>query len=235
MSWTTTISGNNLLGVGVYAPNEAASFAGVRAQQIIRWIHGSGQGEPVVDAQFAGHREIITFLDMVQAMAVRELRKAGCSLPKIRQAAQWVRKHYREIRYPFAVEHRTYIVKPTKQIVIVRPHDDPEKFVQVSGGHKGQLVHPQLLDQYLQQLVFGTDGLATRFVPLQEDGRRIVLDPKVRFGQPRVEPCGYMVETLVRAAQAERSVDAAAWWYKIDKADVGIAVRYRASIQECVA
>lgn len=219
-----------LLGVGIYVPAEAAAYAGVQTGQITRWVHGNARGDPVVPAQFRERREIITFVDLVQAMAVRDMRRQGISLQRIRDAADWMRRHYPEIRYPFAVEHRTYVNTVSKQIVIVRRGDDPTSIVQVSGDRKGQLVEKRLLDQYLRKLKFDGAGLASRYIAMDEGDRRIVLDPQIRLGQPRVEPCGYLVDTLVAAASAEGGAEVAAWWYKVDKADVDLALKFHKSL-----
>ena len=99
----------------------------------------------------------------------------------------------------------------------------------VIAKHK-KIDHPELLDQYLKRLEFNSDGVAIRFTPLKRKHRKVVLDPRIRFGQPRVEPCGYLVATLANAAEAEGSVEAAAWWYDVAKADVRIAVEYVRSL-----
>ena len=98
--------------------------------------------------------------------------------------------------------------------------------LQVSGRHKGQYVHAKMLDKYLNELEFGPDNLAMRYVPLRRNGTRIVLDPGIRCGQPRVEPSGYLAEALVSAYRAEGGVEAAAWWYQVDTEEVRIAVDY---------
>jgi len=197
----------------------------------MRWLHGNRQGEPVVDAQFHGHREVISFLDMVQGMAIRDMRrKKNVPLARIRQGVRYLRDHHPEIEYPFARQHQTYIIEGSRDIAILLPGDDLDNVLQVSGYHRGQYVHAKMLDKYLQRLDFGQDGLASRFVPLRRGHRRVVLDPEVRFGQPRVEPAGYLVETLATACKREGSAAKAAWWYEVDKADVALAVEYHQNL-----
>lgn len=234
MPWTTDLPAKDLLGVGLYAPGEAATYIDVRPQQLLRWVHGSSRGEPVVHAQFAGHREVVSFLDMVQGMAIRDMRrKKDIPLPRIRQAIGWLRQHYPEVRYPFARRHKTYIMEPQREIAICLPGMSPDDYVlQVSGRHAGQWVLAKVLDKYLQNLEFDNgEPVVARYVPLRREAARVVLDPEVRFGQPRVEPSGYLVETLTEAADAEGSAEAAAWWYDIDKGQVEIALEYRDSLR----
>jgi uncharacterized protein (DUF433 family) len=218
------------LGVGIYTPTEAAQFVGVRTQQILRWVHGNKQGQPVVSAQFPGDRDYLTFIDMVQAMAFKAMRARKIPLVRIRDAAKYVEKRYPELRFPFAYMHRTYIIEATRQIVILRPGDEKD-FVQVSGHNKGQLVAEKILDEYMQRLEFDEEGRAVRFVPLKVGSRSIVLDPEIRSGQPRVWPCGYLVETLVSACHAERSIKGAAWAYDVKPDDVKIALKYEKGLR----
>ena len=219
-----TLLKNDMLGVGMYTPVEAAAFIGTRPGQITRWIHGNRQGDPAVKAQFVGHKEVFTFLDLVQAMAVKAMRKEGYSLQFIRGAAEWTSRHFPDIKYPFAYNHKTYLIKATKEIAVVPP--GREDLIQVSGRNEGQYVHQGMLDKYLELLDFSDHGLAIRYKPLQRGERCIVLDPEVRCGQPRVEPCGRLVETLVCAANSEGSVAAAASVYGVKKEDVEIALDY---------
>ena len=232
MGWKTSISKDALLGVGLYTPSEAAAFIHVRPQQLTRWIHGTKNGAPAVRAQFSGHREVVSFLDMVQAMAIRDMRrKKQVPLGRIREGIEWLARYHPEIDYPFARVHKTFILEPQKEIVILLPDDDPQHILQISGRQRGQYAHAKILDKYLAGLEFGANDLANRFIPLQHGHRKIVLDPEIRFGQPRLEPCGYLVETLVDAYNAERSLKRAAWWYEVAEADIRLALRYHESLR----
>ena len=62
------VDADALLGIGLYAPSEAAFYARVSTQLMTRWIHGNKQGSPVVEAEIArSNDKIVTFLDFVQA------------------------------------------------------------------------------------------------------------------------------------------------------------------------
>ena len=224
MAWTTDISKDELLGVGLYTASEAAMYVDVHPQQIMRWLHGTTSRQSVVEPQFRGHREVVSFLDMVQSMAIRDMRKRDIPLPRIRDAARYVRRRFPEIKYPFAHRHQTFIIETSKQIALLLP--DYEHHLRVSGSEKGQYVHQDMLDEYLTSLEFDENGLAERFVPMKRGNVSVVLDPQVRAGQPRVEPTGYLVEALADAYQAEGSTKAAAWWYEVTEAEVEIAVQY---------
>ncbi|MGC9454317.1 MAG: hypothetical protein ACP5HU_05585 [Phycisphaerae bacterium] len=228
MAWKTDLDTDKMLGQGIYAPCEAGAFIGVKSQQIVRWVHGTKGTQPVVTPQFKGHREVISFLDMVQAMAIRDMRGGPYRIPlqRIRKALAWVRNHHPEIEYPFAIWHRTFIITHTKEIAILLEQDDPEHLLQISGDHAGQYVHATILDEYLDTLQFGSNGQASRYIPLQAGGYKVVMDPEIRCGQPIVEPTGYLVEALADAAVSEGGVANAADWYGIDEKAVSLACDY---------
>jgi len=71
------IPANDLLGVGLYGPGEAGLYAGISPGKLQRWIHGSKRDGSIVHAQFPQNRNVITFLDMVQALAIQKLRELG--------------------------------------------------------------------------------------------------------------------------------------------------------------
>lgn len=232
MAWQSDIPGRDLLGVGVYSPSEAAMYIRVRPDQLMGWLYGSSRTRPVLEAQFAHHREMVSFLDMVQAMAIRAMRREEVPLPRIRQALEYLKKRHPEVKFPFAQEHKTFIIEPRKQLAILLPEDDADHVLEVSGKHRGQYVHARMLDEYLKKLRFGPDSLAVRFIPMERGKHKVVLDPLIRFGQPRVEPSGLLVETLVEAARNEGSIERAAWWYEVDEQDVRLALDYQKSLGE---
>lgn len=81
---------------------------------------------------------------------------------------------------------------------------------------------------YLQDLVFSHQtGLAEAYTAWKDqDGRRIIMNPKVRFGEPVVESCGYTAQALWEAYEIEGGVEAAADAYKVEKADIELSLRY---------
>jgi uncharacterized protein (DUF433 family) len=210
MAWHTDIGREELLGVGLYTPAEAAAYIHVQPAKLQRWVHGTPRREPLVMAEFPEHREVVSFLDMVQSMAIRDMRREHPDIDK-----------------PFAQRHDTYIIETTKQVGFRLPGDDPDHVMQVSGEHKGNYVHARMLDKYLKVLEFDSNGTANRYIPLKGSGnRRVVLDPAVRLGQPRVEPSGLLVEALVEALDVEGHADEVAWWYEIDREQVLLAAKY---------
>jgi uncharacterized protein (DUF433 family) len=172
---------------------------------------------------------------MVQAMAIKEMRQMRVPLPRIRDAADWMRKYHPEIHFPFAYRHRTFIAEHSKQIIVALPGEQLDKYVEISGANKGQLVERALLGDYLKRLRFNKDERAVKYVPVSRHGVSIELDPEIRFGQPRVMPSGFLVATLSDAAAAEGSLRNAARLYNVSPAEVELAVDYLTNLRAMAA
>jgi uncharacterized protein (DUF433 family) len=222
-------SPDTLLGIGIYSPQEAAFYARVRTETMNRWLYGSKKGERVVDPQLPSQDEkTVTFLDFVQSLAVREIRsRHKIPLEKIREAVLLAKE--RGIDYPFARQHRAYLLSDGKseghgEIVL----QIDVQMIQASGQAKRNLIMKDVAQLYLQDLAFSPDtGLAETYTAWSDAaGRKVVMNPKVRFGEPFVPACGYTAQTLWEAYEIEGGVDAAASAYEVTREDVELALRY---------
>ena len=224
------------LGIGIYSPAEAAFYARVSRRIMTRWVFGDAQGKPVIDRQLRDSTEkVVTFLDFVQTLAVREVRnRHGIPLQRIRQGVDVARQRY-GVEYPLACRHTIYLFSDQKgeghgQIVI-RRHDDNDQiedhFVQLTGRDRRNLLMRPVVEMFLQDLQFDPKtGLASLYSPMSKDGASIVLDPRRRFGEPIVDPGGYTAETLWDATNTEGGIEAAAEAYGVTVGEVRLANRY---------
>jgi len=231
------IAAKDTLGIGIYTPEEAAFYARVPTRTLNRWIFGDSQGAPVVRPQFENQTKddrIVTFLDLVQALAIHSIRSVHkIPLGKIRTAVDLARQRY-NVQYPFAMKHTTFLFSDGMkeghgEIVLCREGDTdhPEKYIQISGKERGNYLMNKVVELYLDDLYFDPEtGFATKYRPWSAYGRHILLDPKRRFGEPIVEECGYTVETLQQAAVSEGSIESAAETYGVAVEDVKIAFSY---------
>jgi uncharacterized protein (DUF433 family) len=224
------------LGIGIYTPAEAAFYARVSQRIMTRWVFGAAGGKPVIERQLRDPSEkVVTFLDFVQTLAVREVRnRHGISLQRIRQGVDEARQRY-GIDYPLACRHTIYLFSDLKgkghgQIVIRRPDDDDsveDRYVQLTGKDRGNLLMRPVVEMFLQDLRFDpTTGLASQYSPMYEGDARIVLNPHRRFGEPIVDPGGYTAETLWDATNAEGGIEAAAEAFGVTVGEVRLANRY---------
>jgi len=211
------------IGIGIYTPSEAAYYARVHPSTMRRWIHGNRAGEPVVHAQLTGDPErTVTFLDLVQALAVRAVRREHrVPLPKIRAAVDHARDRY-GVEYPFAMHHRTFLFG--NEILIELPKRGG--LVQLSGKHRDQHVMREVAELYMEDLTFAKDGLAVEYSAFKHDRKEVIINPILRLGQPVVKTCSYTVSALLEAYRTEGSIARAAKTYGVEPKDVELAIRY---------
>ncbi|HVT90596.1 MAG TPA: helix-turn-helix domain-containing protein [Tepidisphaeraceae bacterium] len=219
----TIATDNNILADGLYTVDQAAHLARLSPRSLRRWLDGEGEKEAAVDRRFPSNElNALSFVDLVQALAIRSIRNAGTlSLQKIRLAIQEANKF--GITYPFARQHTTFLFRD--DIVI----DVAGQLIQITGQYRRQQLIRPVVELYLKDLTFDPEsGLASEWVPLRDakDDRRIVIKPTLQYGAPVVMNCGYTVNSLVTAVDSEGSPKAAADMYDVPEDDVIFALRY---------
>src|SRR4051812_18509560 len=101
---------NKTLGNGIYTVAEAALYARVAPQMMSRWLFGGKRGEPVFGPQFGAADRLVSFLDLIQTLAIREIRiQRRVPLNKFRQAISLAKAKY-GMAYPFATKHCTFLL-----------------------------------------------------------------------------------------------------------------------------
>lgn len=216
---------DNLVGVGLYTPSEAARYARVTTGLMSRWMFGTSRDERVVRPQLANdENRTLTFLDFVQALAIRVIRNEHkVPLQKIREAIRTAEERY-EMLYPFARRHQTFLYG--KDIHVV-PDDMPDDtLVQVTGKRRHQMVLRKVIEPFMHNLTFDDEGLARRFRAFQYHDFVVTLDPSIVFGQPRINQCQYTVQSLISAVETEGDVERAAEVLGIDRDYIIAAIQY---------
>jgi len=223
-------SAKEFLGIGLYTPEEAAFYARVSTRTMNRWMFGGRQGDRVIHPQKATENgKLVTFLDFVQALAIRSIRsKHQVPLQKIREAVDCA--VHRGIEYPFAVEHTTFLFSDEQDEghgeVVLRIGD---QLLQASGRNRGNLVMKEIAELYMRSLHFDPDtGLASEFTAWGDmtSEYRIAMNPHIQFGEPVVKPSGYSANTLWEAYEIEGGVRAASEAYGVDVQEVELALAF---------
>lgn len=215
------------LGQGLYSVTEAALYARVKRPMMRRWVFGDGQGEPVITPQIQNDEKLISFLDFVQTLAIRTIRRNKLvPLQRIREAMDFARERF-GMQYPFAMRHTTYLWGDS--IVIVPPGADPNeevKYVEATGRHKGSILLKPIVEVYLEDLSFNpATGLAEQYEIFERHGIPITMNPHRRFGEPLL-PSGYSARTIWDAVEIEGGVCEAATAYGISREEVEAAMRF---------
>jgi uncharacterized protein (DUF433 family) len=214
---------SELLGIGLYTPEEASLYARVSARMLRRWLYGTSAGEPVIRPQLiaAQEQDLVTFLDFVQAMAIRAVRLIHrVPLQKIRQAIEQAENEYGK-SYPFARRHTTYLFG--SELVIKLGKDE---YVQASGKGARNRMIAKVVELYMEDLGFNPDGLAEAYRAFVWGGYEVKMNPQVRFGEPLIPSCGYSARALWEAYQSEGSLEATAEAYGVELGEVEVACRY---------
>lgn len=210
---------------GIFTAAEVALFAKLHPSTVQRWFFSNHMGKAVMTPS-GPDEKTLSFLDLVQALAVRAIRREkNVPLPKIRQAVQIAERDY-GLSHIFARPHQTALFMGD---IFVYPEgqDSP---VQLTGKLPHQLAIRKLVEPYQRDLAFSESGLARLFTAFRFADQSVVIDPAVRFGEPYVTSCGYSARTLYEAVLSEGGVPQAAKAFDVAEDAVDAAFRYYDSL-----
>ena len=215
-----TAATENLLGVGLYTPREAAYYAQVSPWLATRWFYTDSVLEPGVHIP---DRRLVTFTDFIQLGAIGMARKEGVSLPKIKQALSYAKEL--GIDRPLAGKYGEIWYIVGKDILF---RDDParEKYHQASGRAQGNLVIPAFVEVYQRKIRFDESFMATQIRPYSYKNWHVLMDPEVRWGEPVIEESGHTVKTLWSALSAEGGIERVAEAFDVEVDAVEAACNY---------
>jgi len=233
------VTADKLLGIGLYSVSEAALYARVAPSLMARWVFSTSHGVSVIEPELGNTEEkIVTFLDFVQALAIRRIRQERrIPLTKIRDAYFRARDKY-GVKYPFALEStRIGLFGPPddprrQEIFICLDKDDGEvqAYFQLTGKQRDNQLIGEVVRTYAHRLVFdpGT-GLALRYIAYPTGGaaaEQIIMDPAIRFGEPYFRSSGYTARTLYDAYRSEGMPERAAEIYGVGKDQIELAIEF---------
>lgn len=220
----TTAKLKTFLGSGLYTVGEAALYARVSPAMLARWLFGSKSGESVLHPQFDGESKLVSFLDLIQALAIREIRmQRRIPLSKFRQAIK-VAKETLKLAHPFARRHCTYLNYNGE--LVIRPAAGGDEFIEASGKQRGARLIP-FVEMYLDDLSFDPrTGLATEYqIFTSNDDVPITMNPERRFGEPLL-PSGYTPFAIWESINVEGGIDRTAKLYGIPKEEVEASYQF---------
>jgi uncharacterized protein (DUF433 family) len=223
----------SVFGVGLYTTVEAARLIRARPQAVARWIHGDRQGEAVINAERMGDADrTVTFLDLMQALAIRQVRRQHPEVPlgRIRDAVKEAQEQYRMVAPLAHREHRLFVFDRT---LVIRIGEDT---VGLAGADRRQGLMTRIVEPFLSAIRHDeASGLANEWIPDSSHGFEVVLRPQFRFGQPHLRPSNILTSELASAAIAEGSVDAAASAFDLPPEAIRLAWRFEDSLTELAA
>jgi uncharacterized protein (DUF433 family) len=210
---------------GLFTLSEASRFARMPFNTLRYWLYGTTVQPALRDSQIKSDEgKFITFLEFIEALAIRSLRQERkVPLPKIREAIKVANEKY-GIKYPFAQQaHKTVLIGKDMHILF------GEDVIGLTGKERDQKSFKPFLEPYMENLRYNVHKVACEYVAYRfGDGpeKIITMNPRFSFGEPMVGRTGYSAETLWRAALAEGSIDKTCQYYEVERDAVVAACDY---------
>ena len=175
-----------------YSYGEADYLAGVSRGTSRRWLSGyeypSAAGGRMVQPPITpgnGEPGEVSFLDLVEIIAIGGLREAGFSLKVIRQIVRNCQEFLGETRPLTTLRFKT----DGREIFV----DRGDTLLEV-GKRRGQIAWNEVLEPFLRNLDYAHE-VARRWWPLGR-ANRIVVDPEYGYGLPVVASSGVRTEII---------------------------------------
>lgn len=223
----------------LYPVSEAARLAGIKATTLRSWLKGYErvqgghlvEAPPVLDLTVAMPADGISFINLIEVVALGRFRKAGVSLQKVRKVLRYVEA---ELGATHALASQQILTDGADLFWKYQQREqDPELHV-VNISRGGQKVFPAVVTSYLREIEFGTDRFAERWWP--EVGRReVVVDPAKGFGAPTIATTGIRTEDVFQRFEAGESVTSLAEDFGLNLGQVEAAIRAEAGFLDRLA
>ena len=228
------MSQSALVGVGLYSIPDAARIIGLKPAILRRWVseytytsHGvTYRHRPVVPPRLSGTKGVLTFLELIKLLFVKQFRVEGVSMQVMRKAAQAAARKF-DTPYPFAVRHFDTDGRSIFETLKAQP--DGEAIVEDLA--RGQYVFDIVVRPFFRKLDYSDAGIALKFWPLDREGR-VVLDPEREVGAPIDDETGVPTRALFDAVRADggQSCETVATWFEAPLPAVEAVVRYESML-----
>ena len=204
-----------------YSVLEAAHYLGIPASTVRYWAAGRpGVSQALIAA--AGTAPVsLSFINLVELHVLGAIRREHeVSLPKVREAIQFLESHY-ELPHPLA-SHQLET-------------DGLDLFVERYGrliniSQDGQVAMRDVLEASLKRIERDTDGIPIKLYPftrskVQHAPKLVVIDPNLSFGRPVIAGTGLATEVIAERYKAGESVEDLMQDYGRPKAEIEEAIR----------
>jgi uncharacterized protein (DUF433 family) len=218
----------------VYGVPEAAALLGLRPDRARAWLDGYSRlgvsYEPVIRVEPTGD-EIVTWGEFVELGYLREYRRKGVPLQRLRPVIDELRREF-GTPYPLATA-RPYLLG--KELVLeVQERADLPTAIAIVIRSGQQVLLADDASRFFRKVEFQPpdDGEVTRIHPA---GRAspVVIDPLVRFGRPSVQ--GVSTERLWELADAGEPFAQIADGYDMPEDLVRAAIAYEEQLRSLAA
>lgn len=210
----------------VYGVAEAARHLGLRPDRVRAWLDGYDRSgityAPVVRAGHTGS-DLVTWGEFVELGYLREYRRKGVSLQKLRPVIEALRLEF-ETPYPLATA-KPFVMKKELVLELQERNDLPPAIAIVVRSGQTIALTPEAR-RFFQKVEFdaAASGRPARRLLPAGPASPVVIDPLVRFGRPSVN--GVATERLWELHDAGETVEEIAEGYELAPESVRAAIAY---------
>lgn len=218
----------------VYGVAEAAGLLGLRPDRTRAWLDGYERARvhypPVIRSEPTG-ADIVTWGEFVELGYLREYRRKGVPLQRLRPVIDELRREFRT-PYPLATA-RPYVLG--KELVLeVQERNDLPAAIAIVIRSGQQLLLADDANRFFRKVEFDPpDRGDVRRIHPAGPASPVVIDPLVRFGRPSVG--GVSTERLWELFDAGETVDEIAVGYELLGEDVRAAIAYEEQLRSLAA
>lgn len=231
------MSGDELIGIGLYTPAEAGRLLRIPSAKIARWLRGheiKGQFYPPLwspQVSLGDDRVFLGFHDLMEIRVADGFIRAGVSSIRVRSAIQVAKEVIGQERPLSTNRFRT----DGREIFlhIVEEDEDGEKREQLLNLFRRQFEFSGILEPILKTVDFGDDGKPSVWWP---GGRRlnVVVDPTRSFGQP-IDASSGVPTAILTAAAEQNGIRGAAHAYDVPETSVKHAIEFETMMEQRLA
>lgn len=223
--------------LALYSVPEAARLARVPRRTLSNWVGGylypaggrTVRAKRVVETPADGGAAL-SFINLLEAVALAGFRSAGVSMQRVRKALDYARK-VMNAEHPLASQR---ILTDGRDLFWeYQERRDPHIHL-VNLVRGGQKVFPEAVERYLLQVEWGKDQYGMRWwpgAPAAKEGM-VVVDPKRAFGAPVIARTGIRTEDVFDRFSAGEPMEELAEDYGLTPTQIEAAIRAEARFLE---
>lgn len=204
---------------GIMNMTTAARYLGVPRQTFHRWAKGYERGAPLMHVpDEPGRNANVTFIALTEAYVLDALRHAGVQIQKIRPALTVLQAEF----------GREYVLTSpnlsTDGIDVLWDFSRTEEGAGLIEGRSGQTVIREIVNDYMTYVSWSGE-IPTSLQLRNCEPSKVVVDPKLGFGQPRFGASGARMIDVAAMFKAGEELEIVADEFGISQADVRTAAR----------
>lgn len=224
--------------IPMYNPTLVGRLVGLTTGRVKRWLEGynytyevgpikqlrEGHKEPIITRTETNFPNYATFLDLIDLLFVKRFLDYGISLQRIRKALDEVKKIIGEDHFA----QRNFFTDGRK--IYLQTRNEADALLELLSG--GQWVIAPIIKELAHQIKFDEPtGFAMQWYPLGIEGK-IVLDPKISFGEPTIVNKGISTANIYDLYFGERKrLKKVCSWLNLGEEEVKAALFFESKLK----